>query len=416
MFRSMLPYLLVVTSLVASLGTAQKGVPDPKVDAKISVAELELWLVPMRVGDLKSMADAWVAELEQKAKAIASKEVEAKSAKGADNDKLVQELVKDNSEISAFVERVRVVLAAWKDKGGDPKEHETYVGLVSGVNLDPTDTGALWIHAKAWIISEEGGMRLGLNILFAILAVFVFKILSRFGAHAIDRTLSRARKTPELLRAFLTNTVRKITMFVGYVIALSFLGVDIGPFLAAMGAAGFIIGFALQGTLSNFASGVLILLYQPYDLGDVVTVGGVTGCVESMTLVSTTVKTPDNQILIVPNSKIWGEVITNVTGSTTRRVDLVFGIGYEDDIAKAEKVLSEILAKHELVLDEPESVVKVGELADSSVNFLVRPWVKTGDYWTVFWDITREVKHRFDAEGISIPFPQRDVHLHQVSN
>jgi len=204
-------------------------------------------------------------------------------------------------------------------------------------------------------------------------------------------------------------------MFVGFVLALSFLEVDIGPFLAAMGAAGFIIGFALQGTLSNFASGVMILLYQPFDLGDVVTVAGVTGSVESMTLVSTTVKTFDNQVLIVPNSKIWGEVITNITGSETRRVDLVFGIGYGDDIGKAEGVLKEILSKHELVLAEPEPLVNLAELADSSVNFNVRPWVKTSDYWTVFWDVTRQVKERFDAEGISIPFPQRDVHVHQIT-
>ena len=231
----------------------------------------------------------------------------------------------------------------------------------------------------------------------------------------MDRGLTRVKKTPELLRGFLVNTVRKVTMFVGFVLALSFLEVDIGPFLAAMGAAGFIIGFALQGTLSNFASGVMILLYQPFDLGDAVTVAGVTGSVESMTLVSTTVKTFDNQVLIVPNSKIWGEVITNITGSETRRVDLVFGIGYGDDIGKAEGVLNEILSKHELVLAEPEPLVKLAELADSSVNFNVRPWVKTSDYWTVFWDVTRQVKERFDAEGISIPFPQRDVHVHQVT-
>ena len=145
------------------------------------------------------------------------------------------------------------------------------------------------------------------------------------------------------------------------------------------------------------------------------TAGGVTGTVDSMNLVSTTIKTPDNQSLIVPNGQIWGDVITNVTGNATRRVDLVFGIGYDDDIAKAQKVLEDIVDGHNLVLKNPAYVIKVHELADSSVNFICRPWVRTGDYWTVYWDITRAVKERFDAEGIGIPYPQRDVHVYQMT-
>ena len=409
--------LALVLGLFTSLGMAQdKKNALPPIDPKVSIAQLELELTPQRAAALEKLAEAWVAALQTKAQEISDKEVEKLAAKGEARDQLTEAITKLEEEKTALIDRVRAVLAAWKNKGGDPKEQETYVGQVSGIKLDATDTNALWIQAKAWITSEQGGVRWGLNILFALLTLILFKILSKLFGHTLDRTLTRVRKTPELLRAFLTNTVRKVTMFVGFVLALSFLEVDIGPFLAAMGAAGFIIGFALQGTLSNFASGVMILLYRPYDIGDFVTIGGVTGGVESMTLVSTTVKTPDNQVLIVPNSKIWGDVITNVTGSSTRRVDLVFGIGYEDDIAKADTVLQQILKDHELVLDNPESVVKLAELADSSVNFFVRPWVKTSDYWTVYWDITRQVKERFDAEGISIPFPQRDVHLHQVSS
>jgi small conductance mechanosensitive channel len=394
---------------------APEKVTLPQDAEKISLAQLELELTPLRLAELENLATAWIALLEKKAALISVDEVQALTAEGEEKTKLVEGIAALNGEKTSLIDRVNVVLAAWKDKGGDPTEHQTYVGLVSGITIDPTDTSALLIHAKTWITSEQGGIRWGLNILFALLTLFVFKILSKLGGHTVDRGLTRAKKTPELLRGFLVNTVRKVTMFVGFVLALSFLEVDIGPFLAAMGAAGFIIGFALQGTLSNFASGVMILLYQPFDLGDVVTVAGVTGSVESMTLVSTTVKTFDNQVLIVPNSKIWGEVITNITGSETRRVDLVFGIGYGDDIGKAEGVLNEILSKHELVLAEPEPLVNLSELADSSVNFNVRPWVKTSDYWTVFWDVTRQVKERFDAEGISIPFPQRDVHVHQVT-
>jgi small conductance mechanosensitive channel len=211
------------------------------------------------------------------------------------------------------------------------------------------------------------------------------------------------------------NVVRKATFLVGLVVALSMLEVNIGPFLAAIGAAGFIIGFALQGTLSNFAAGIMILLYRPYDIGDFVNVAGVSGTVSAMTLVSTTLKLPDNQTVVIPNNSIWGDIITNVTGSETRRVDMVFGIGYDDDIAKAQGILEKIVKDHPLVLGSPEAVVRVNELADSSVNFVCRPWAKTSDYWTVYWDITRQVKEQFDQNSISIPFPQRDVHVHQIS-
>ena len=159
----------------------------------------------------------------------------------------------------------------------------------------------------------------------------------------------------------------------------------------------------------------MILFYKPFDVDDWVDVSGVVGKVKSMTLVTTTIMTPDNKLMIVPNNSIWGNIITNVTGSSERRVDLEFGIGYEADIDKAQKVLNEIMAEHKLVLKDPEPAVHLHELADSSVNFICRPWVKTADYWTVFWDITREVKLRFDKEGISIPFPQWDVHLYDHS-
>ena len=183
--------------------------------------------------------------------------------------------------------------------------------------------------------------------------------------------------------------------------------------LAGLGVAGFIVGFALQDTLANFASGIMILLYRPYDVGDLIEVGGAFGKVNDMTLVATTILTLDHQTLVIPNNKIWGDVIKNVTAQKIRRIDMVFGISYSDDIPHAEKVLEEILESHDGVLESPEPVVKLHNLGDSSVDFIVRPWVKTDDYWDVYWHVTREVKMRFDAEGISIPFPQRDVHVIQ---
>jgi small conductance mechanosensitive channel len=207
------------------------------------------------------------------------------------------------------------------------------------------------------------------------------------------------------------SSVRNLTIMLGILIALAQIGVSLGPLLAGLGIAGFIIGFALQDSLANFASGMLILLYRPFDVGDFVEAGGVRGTVANMSLVNTTFMTFDNQRLIVPNNLIWRSVITNVTAQRTRRIDLVFGISYEDDIEHAERVLQSIIDDHDAVLKDPEPLIRVLELGESSVNIGVRPWVKTADYWETYWELTKIVKLRFDKEGISIPYPQRDVHI-----
>ena len=205
----------------------------------------------------------------------------------------------------------------------------------------------------------------------------------------------------------------RIVMIIGIIFALSALEVDMGPLLAMIGAAGFVVAFALQSTLSNFASGIMIMIYRPFDVGDVVEIAGINGSVSSLNLVSTTITTFDNKRMIVPNNEIWGNTITNASASKERRVDMVFGIGYGDDIDHAMQVLEEIVSAHPLTLEMPKAVIQLHELADSSVNFICRPWVKTADYWTVYWDITRNVKVRFDAEGLSIPYPQQDLHIYQ---
>ena len=219
----------------------------------------------------------------------------------------------------------------------------------------------------------------------------------------------------ELLKTFVNNIVRRIILFVGLLTALSSIGVNVGALLALVGGSAFIIGFALQDTLGNFAAGLMLLIYRPFDVGDAVEVGGVSGKVDKVSLVSTVIRTFDNKIVLVPNKQVWGQVITNATASGERRVDMVFGIGYGDDTEKAKEILERIVSEHELVLEEPAPVVQLNELGASSVDFVCRPWAKTGDYWTVFWDITRRVKEEFDANGISIPYPQQDVHVHQVT-
>jgi small conductance mechanosensitive channel len=270
-----------------------------------------------------------------------------------------------------------------------------------------------WVaNSTTWLRSN--GAALFFQVLTFLLILIAFWFIARLGRGAVRRGLARSKlNISSLAQDFFIKMTGRLIMLFGLIIAIAQLGIEVAPLLAGLGIAGLVIGFALQDTLSNFASGLMILVYRPFDVGDVVEAGGVMGKVHQMNLVSTMVLTFDNQLLVVPNKQIWGGVIRNVTHQDTRRVDMKFGIGYSDDIPKAEKVLAEIVSGHEKVLKDPEPVIRLHELGDSSVNFVVRPWSKTDEYWDVYWDITREVKQRFDAEGISIPFPQRDVHIYR---
>ena len=368
--------------------------------------------------ELKNTVDAIAKsnlDLSEKVEKMGQAEIELQSKV---KEQYLVGINKLREEQTILIDRFTAVIAALKFKGGEAEAegYEKYLDAVSGFTLsteDIQDVNALKIIAMGWLKSAEGGVRWLKNIISFILTVILFYILSCIVGRVVGKAVSKSKKFSDLLKHFFENVARKTVIVIGAVIALSMLEIDIAPFLAGLGVAGFVLGFALQGTLSNFASGLMILIYRPFDVGQVISTAGVTGVVDSMTLVATTIKTFDNQVVIVPNGEIWGGVITNVTGSKTRRIDMTFGIGYSDDIGTAVQVLEKILSSHKLVLNNPAPTVKLNELADSSVNFICRPWVKTEDYWTVYWDVTRTVKERFDAENISIPFPQQDVHLHQ---
>jgi len=278
---------------------------------------------------------------------------------------------------------------------------------------------AMSLLRDGWIALREVAVANAPDIVFRaivfVLILLVFRILSRLTRRAVSAACNRSGvEMSVLLKDVMVSISSGTVMAIGFLMALSQIGISLGPMLAGLGVAGFVVGFALQDTLGNFAAGGMILIYRPYDVDDFIEVAGASGLVKKMSLVSTTITTFDNQTLVVPNSKIWGDVIKNVTAQRLRRVDLEFGIGYGDDIEFAERVLAEILEAHDMVLSKPEAMVKLHTLGESSVNFVVRPWVKTEDYWDVYWDLTREVKLRFDKEGISIPFPQRDVHLYNT--
>jgi small conductance mechanosensitive channel len=252
------------------------------------------------------------------------------------------------------------------------------------------------------------------KLLLFLLVIWVALAVSRLTRRLVAGGLKRSNlKISRLLNNMIVSIAGGLVLLLGVLFGLAQLGISVGPLLAGLGIAGFIVGFALQDTLGNFAAGMMILLFRPYDVGDVVEAGGIFGKVSHMSLVNTTILTFDNQTLVIPNSKIWGDVIKNVTAQEKRRVDMTFGIGYSDDIPKAEKVLTEIVTSHDKVLADPAPVVRLHTLNESSVDFIVRPWVNKDDYWDVYWDVTRAVKIRFDEEDISIPFPQRDIHLYR---
>ena len=373
------------------------------VDPAIAVEKLELQLQPLTVEELEVEANAWRDVVKAKEEEIVAAEISGDSQ---------EKIVKLRDERQNLGDRFKAVLDEWEEKGGDATVLRKYFKGLSGLN--PTNLEGVYKFVVDWVRKPTGGIKLAGQILGFLGVLIAAKIVAKILGGLLRKAMGRVKNASSLLKDFVANSVQKVTFFVGFVMALGVLGVNIGPFMAAIGAAGFVIGFALQGTLGNFAAGVMILIYRPYDVGNVVSVAGVTGKVEAMNLVSTTISTPDNQTIVVPNGTIWGDVITNINGRDTRRVDMVFGIGYDDDIAKAQGILERVLTSHSKVLKEPAPQIKVHELADSSVNFVVRPWSQTSDYWDVYWDVTRQVKEQFDAAGISIPYPQQDVHVHQI--
>lgn len=251
----------------------------------------------------------------------------------------------------------------------------------------------------------------GLKILAALAVFIIGKWAAKKLRKVVENLMKKGSVDPTLIK-FISNLMYTILLVVVILAALSQLGIQTTSFLAILGAAGLAIGLALQGSLSNFASGVLLIFFRPFKVGDFVTVGGESGSVSQIQLFTTELKTPDNKVIIIPNSQITSNVITNFSAQETRRVDLTFGIGYGDDLLKAKNILNDLVNSDERILKDPAPFIAVSELADSSVNFVVRAWTKTGDYWSVYFDMTEKVKLTFDKEGISIPFPQRDVHIY----
>ena len=250
----------------------------------------------------------------------------------------------------------------------------------------------------------------GLKVVGALIIFVVGRWIAKWLAKLAGKALAKARMDKTLVRFGENLTYTLLLVFV-LIAAVATAGVPTTSFIAVLGAAGLAVGLALQGSLANFSAGVLLMIFKPMKVGDFVEIGGIKGTVKEIQIFNTLIDTPDNVRAIVPNAKVTGDNVKNYTTNGTRRVDLVIGVSYDDDLKKAKEVIEGVLAADERILKEPASTVAVSELADSSVNFVVRPWVKSADYWDTYFDVTQKVKETLDENGISIPYPQRDVHM-----
>ena len=249
----------------------------------------------------------------------------------------------------------------------------------------------------------------GINIIMAIAIFIIGKFIIGILVKVARKIMAKA-KVDNILINFIASIINTVLLLFVVIAALDQLGVDTTSLIALIGAAGLAVGLALQGTLQNLASGVMLIIFRPFNDGDFVEAAGVSGVVEAIGIFTTTMRTGDNREIIIPNGTIFGGTITNYSRKGTRRVDMVFGIGYDDDLLKAKALIKKILDEDDRILADPAPSIAVGELADSSVNFNVRPWCKTADYWGVYGDIHEKIKLTFDAEGISIPYPQMELH------
>lgn len=298
----------------------------------------------------------------------------------------------------------QLLIEATGEITGDVLDVEVALGLFE----DARDALARWFQLNGPMLLSRLGVFL--------LVLGLFWVLGGLTRRTVARVLRRSEaNVSELSRRILVGTASRVVVGIGFFVALSQVGINVTALLTGLGIAGFIVGFALQDTLGNFASGAMILIYRPYDVGDVIEAGGVMGSVDTMNLVSTKILTFDNQTLVVPNSRIWGDVIRNVTEQKQRRVDLTFGLSHDTDLERAEALFDAVLRGHPHVLGEPAFAIRIHKLTDTAIEFIVRPWVETQNYWETYWGLNREIKLRLDEAGIQLAVPRREVDIQVCS-
>lgn len=409
----------VIEGSANSIVTDPYAVPAELVDPAIPELELDHRLVPLTREELARLADAWLALVRVRTEEVMQAEIAIDRTEGEVKEEVRTALARMVFERNIMFDRFSQVLASWERKAAGAEddlariaEYRAYRDAVVLDELRTSEFQTLYEEGLHWLTDRDGGVRMALTALLVLAAMVALVILARFVRSVSRKGFARIDGLSLVLQDFLAAAVFWLVLASGLIVAFSLIGFDITPLFALIGAASFILAFAFQDTLGNIASGIMIMINRPFDVGDTVDLDGVTGVVESFSIIATRIVTFDNQVIVIPNRNVWGNIIRNMTATSTRRVDLVFGIAYRDSIEEAQALLEELVRAHPAVLEDPAPVIRVHELGESSVNFICRPWVRTEDYWTVHWDLTAQVKEAFDKRGISIPFPQRDFHLH----
>jgi small conductance mechanosensitive channel len=380
--------------------------PSPLADAEIALDELAIRLIPLTAEELVALAQEWLAIVKAGTEAVAEQQVAILGLEeGPEAEAARTRLEELAATRRALFDRYTTVVDGLELKGGDPAVIAGYRAYRSAIIVEETrltDWRTQLKRVVGWSTDPEGGLAVAARVGIVVASFLGLLVVARVVRRVARRTLTGVPNISKLLQAFLVMVVYWLTIAVGLMIVLSALGVNVTPLFALVGGASFIAAFAMQDTLGNLAAGLMIMINRPFDEGDSVDIGGVTGTVRAVSVVSTTVLTPGNEVIIVPNSKVWGNVIRNASASETRRADLVFGVARSESIEKAQKVLEDTVRAHPKVLADPAPGVSLSELTDSAIRFSVQPWMRREDFGAVQADLMRRIKENLDAAGIAV--------------
>ena len=416
----LLALTLALMGFAAPLAAQDTGDAAPApAPAQVSAAsipqdELTIRLTPLTRDELATTLEAWIAHVRRATEDVADAQIDVARATGNAQEAARIALADAKTERNLIFDKLEIVLDAFEAKGGAPEMIEEVRAYRDAV-LDHETQQADWrTHVEefqAWVLASDGGIGIVVRIAVLVAALIALLAVARIVRHSVRMRIGRIPNISKLLQGFILMVIYWLTIAVGLMLVLAALGVDVTPLFAVLGGASFILAFALQDTLSNLAAGLMIMVTRPFDEGDYVELGAISGTVRKVSITRTTLVTPDNQVIQIPNGTVWGDIITNVNASDTRRVDLAFGVSYDDDLKAVETALQETVSAHPLVLQDPAPTIKLNALSASSIDFICRPWARTEDYWTVYWDLTEQIKLRFDRDGITLPYPQQSVHL-----
>ena len=380
----------------------------------VSNSDLRQMLRPLRATELSEVTQGWQRTLQENVQQSVDLGLSLKGLDADETANVRKQLIKVKDNRVLILKKYSSVLQAWTRKGASAEEtkpYRDYLSALTAEKIHTTDSWTLIEDGVHWSFSKNGGLDFIKRIATILLSILGMRVAAGFLRRMTHKALNGRSGLSRALKNFVPKVVYWGTFVVGLLFLLSGLGFFLGPILTVFGGLSIVVVFAMQEALGNLAAGLMIMVFKPFDFGDYVEVSGTAGIVHEMSLISTTIRTFDNKFIIIPNSKIQGDVITNVNLATTRRVDMVFRIGYEDDVEKAKALLMDLCTGHDKVLNDPPPSVFMAAISDSSVNLNCRPWVLTDDYWTVHWDLIDQGKKAFDAEGISTPLPQQEVHI-----